>query len=133
MRVLISRGDAGQRARQRDEQLLIDGHDWLLAGSTHKPHLKMAELPSVLPRGDPAALPVDSRDDRSSRARSRSPPAPPQDQSASSLPCTAGRIRRSSRRSRRSPNPLPVVLRTPWPAVARHARTTSRVVMNLGT
>jgi len=45
MRVLIADSN-GQRARERGEQLLIDGHDPLLAASAHAAHLKLAECPT---------------------------------------------------------------------------------------
>jgi DNA-binding response OmpR family regulator len=51
MRVLIADSN-GQRARERAEQLLIDGHDPLLAASAHAAHLKLAELPDVVLLGD---------------------------------------------------------------------------------
>jgi hypothetical protein len=47
MRVLIADSN-GQRARERAEQLLIDGHDPLLAAGAHAAHLKLAELPDVV-------------------------------------------------------------------------------------
>ena len=47
MRVLITDSN-GERVRERAEQLLIHGHDPLLAASAHAAHLKLAELPDVV-------------------------------------------------------------------------------------